>query len=334
MQLVIEALALLVVVFVLVTAGIGLYIPLARHYGWVAGVNARSSHRRVTVVGAGIVLAAVLLPWVVFFVICERLPLYWLGFAVAAAAFSGMGWLDDRQELSVRLRLSMQALILASWLLLVWRAGQLLPFEYLAAWWPPVLMMLLLGQWWFINLFNFMDGLDGFAAAEALFVMVAYLCLLWPAGGGPWVYWAGSAAVAGLLVWNWPPARVFMGDAGSLFLGFWLSAPLWLVDWHGINIWLILTAAFNVDASLTLLARWQRGEKVSQAHRSHLYQRLAGHWESHTAVLLALLGVNLGWLLPWAWVARQAPDWAAACTLAAYGGLTLGWCLLRRVQAA
>jgi Fuc2NAc and GlcNAc transferase len=148
------------------------------------------------------------------------------------------------------------------------------------------------------------------------------------------VYGLGLAAVAGFLVWNWPPAKVFMGDAGSLMLGFWLSAPLWLAGWEQLGVWLIVTAAFNVDASLTLLARWQRGDALAQAHRSHLYQRLARHWGGHRPVLWALMLVNGFWLLPWAWVAHTQADWIWASVVVAYGGLGLFWWRFRGLEAA
>jgi len=304
------------------------YIRLAKRYGWLAEVNARSSHRRVTAVGAGIVLTLLLVPLVCFFVGNGLLETYWVGFALAAAVLSGLGWLDDRKGLSVRLRLCIQGLVMVGWFLLAWDQGPLFSYGL------PLAALLLLGQWWFINLFNFMDGLDGFAGLEALFVMGGCLSLLWPADGVPVVYWVGFAAVAGFLVWNLPPARVFMGDAGSLMLGFWLAGPLWLLDWQALWVWLILTAVFTVDASLTLLSRLWKGERLAEAHRSHLYQRLSRHWGGHGKVLLALLGVNLGWLLPWAWLVSGGvlAGWVGGS--AAYLGLAIAWICLYRLRAS
>ncbi len=317
---------------IMVALGVGLYIPLAKRYGWVAQVVARSSHQRVTAVGAGVVMMLTLLPFVVWLVLQGVLATYWLWFAGVAMTLSILGWMDDRIAQPVWLRLLVQSLALLVWVLAAAHSGQGVLSGDLGAWMFVTGVVLLVAQAWFVNLFNFMDGLDGFAAIEALFVFASMCWLAGSFADLTVVYAISAAAVAGLLVWNLPPAKVFMGDAGSLLLGFWLSAPLWLADWHAVSIWLILTASFNVDASLTLLARRCRGEVLSSAHRTHLYQRLARHWGSHARVSWALLGVNMAWLLPWAWWVGQQPEWAVGGLVAAYAGLMLGWWRLRGVQ--
>ena len=317
---------LMLAVAAAVVAGMGFYIPLAKRCGWVAHVLARSSHQRVTAVGGGIVMAVVLLAVLVIAVVQGWLPDYWLWFGVGAGVLSILGWLDDRRDLPVRLRLMGQCVVLSVWACLIVDTAAVMPWA--------LLLVGVFAQLWFINLFNFMDGLDGFAALEALFVLAVLVWLHWPMGDVGIVYCLGLAAVAGFLVWNWPPAKVFMGDAGSLMLGFWLSAPLWLEGWGHLSVWLIVTAAFNVDASLTLLARWQRGEALAQAHRTHLYQRLARYWGGHRPVLLALVLVNGLWLLPWAWFAHARMDWAWASVAAAYFGLGLCWWRFRDLASA
>jgi len=130
---------------------------------------------------------------------------------------------------------------------------------------------------YWVNLFNFMDGIDGLAGSETIAVALGYLALLTYAGlADP--FWrlalVIAASAAGYLFWNWHPARVFMGDAGSIPLGFlvgWLMLDLALRGQWAAG--LILPLYFVADATFTLLARAYRGEKLWQAHRQHFYQR-------------------------------------------------------------
>jgi Fuc2NAc and GlcNAc transferase len=161
-----------------------------------------------------------------------------------------------------------------------------------------------------------MDGIDGIAAAQAVFVTTAAALLSWLAGhpelSALLLYL--TAACAGFLVWNWPPAKIFMGNAGSGFLGFTLAvlalysmAQMMLPIWT----WLILMAAFLVDATATVVRRLLRGEDVFRAHRSHAYQWWAQRLGSHAKVTVAFALINVFWLLPLALAAtfhrRQAP---------------------------
>src|SRR5690606_17291136 len=162
---------------------------------------------------------------------------------------------------------------------------------------------------WLLNLYNFMDGIDGIASVEAICVALGgalvYLLSVSASGVAASGGWLPpvllAAAVAGFLVWNFPPARIFMGDAGSGFIGIVLGvlsiqaaamqpALLWC--------WLILLGVFVVDATQTLLRRLLRGEKVYEAHRSHAYQFAARACGRHLPVTLAVLALNVLWLLP------------------------------------
>jgi Fuc2NAc and GlcNAc transferase len=173
-----------------------------------------------------------------------------------------------------------------------------------------------LGIVWSINLFNFMDGIDGIAASEATFVMAAG-ALLGLAGGWSDPGLAGVAVAAacfGFLIWNWPPASIFMGDVGSGYLGYViavLALSATAGSGHAIWVWLILGAAFFADATLTLVRRARRGEPLYEAHRLHAYQHLARRWQSHRRVTLWVLVLNLAWLLPCALAAALMPTHAA-----------------------
>jgi Fuc2NAc and GlcNAc transferase len=167
----------------------------------------------------------------------------------------------------------------------------------------------LVGLVWMINLYNFMDGIDGLAGVEAVCASGLGGLLLARSGLGEAVLALGGAS-AGFLVWNWPPAKVFMGDVGSGFLGvvFGVLAIAsakerpWLV-W----VWLILLAVFVVDSTLTLIRRLIAGARWYEAHCCHAYQHAARRWGSHSKVTLAMMAVNLGWLFPLAWGAFVWP---------------------------
>lgn len=180
---------------------------------------------------------------------------------------------------------------------------------------------------WVLNLFNFMDGIDGIAASEAAFITAFGAWFLWLSGDiGPVfsVSLVVSAAALGFLIWNWPPAKIFMGDVGSGYLGY-VIAVLALAAAHEnsvmIFVWLILGGVFFVDATVTLIRRLLRGEKVYQAHRSHAYQWLARRWGSHLRVTLLVWAVNLFWLLPFAWLCTRYPEYALVFVGVALGPL-------------
>jgi Fuc2NAc and GlcNAc transferase len=120
-----------------------------------------------------------------------------------------------------------------------------------------------------------------------------------------------GAATLGFLPWNWPPARIFMGDVGSGFLGFNLAVlALYTVHTGALTVWswLILLGVFIVDATVTLLRRIVRGERWYVAHRNHAYQHAAIRWRSHRRVTLTVLAINLAWLIPLAWFVNRCPQ--------------------------
>jgi Fuc2NAc and GlcNAc transferase len=154
-----------------------------------------------------------------------------------------------------------------------------------------------------INLYNFMDGIDGLAGVEAICVSVlGGLLLTWAGLGG---IAAGALALtgasAGFLVWNWPPAKIFMGDVGSGFLGF-VFGVLTIASARERTFllwpWLILLSVFIVDSTLTLMRRLITGARWYEAHCSHAYQHAARRWNSHSKVTLTVAAINIAWLFP------------------------------------
>jgi Fuc2NAc and GlcNAc transferase len=175
------------------------------------------------------------------------------------------------------------------------------PLTDLPLWWFPLVALALT---WQLNLYNFMDGIDGIAALQCVLV-AGGLALLSVQVGGPAAFSLVAVTIAGayagFLIFNWPPARLFMGDAGSLSAGLllaWLGLWLWRDGVLPVSVWLLLMSPFLLDTAATLLARMRRRERLTEAHKSHLYQRLARHLGSHRRVDYGLLLLHLLWLLP------------------------------------
>ena len=178
-------------------------------------------------------------------------------------------------------------------------------------------LVALVGLVWMINLYNFMDGIDGLAGLEALSTAgLGAMIMAWSGLGGlAEGALALAGASAGFLVWNLSPARVFMGDVGSGFIGLAFGVLAissakerpWLL-WP----WLILLSVFVVDSTLTVIRRLVGGAKWYEAHRNHAYQHAARRWGSHLKVTLTIAAINVGWLFPLAW---GASVWRATAPL-------------------
>jgi UDP-N-acetylmuramyl pentapeptide phosphotransferase/UDP-N-acetylglucosamine-1-phosphate transferase len=264
--------------------------------------NERSSHRVPTPRGGGIaVICSVLLAWIVI-ARTDSAPSSVFCIVFGAVLLAAVSWLDDLRGLSPVVRLPAQAAAVAIGVFL-------LP-------WPLDLFRLaavgLLWMWW-INLFNFMDGIDGLAASEAA-AIGAGLLLFASVGAGwdPGVRMLGAAvtgAAVGFLVWNWSPARIFLGDVGSVPLGYVLGFLLLGLAVRGHwRIALILPLYFLADATITLARRLLRGERVWQAHREHFYQQAVRLGLGHAAVVKRVIAADLV-LIGCSWAAEDG--WGA-----------------------
>jgi UDP-N-acetylmuramyl pentapeptide phosphotransferase/UDP-N-acetylglucosamine-1-phosphate transferase len=216
-----------------------------------------------------------------------------LGIAVVLAFVS---WIDDIRGLPAFVRLAAQAVCVAVSLYLL-----PLPLPAVLDTLPPVAQYLIIGlAWlWFINLYNFMDGIDGITGVETLTITLGTAAVLGAANGGQTLIAPAlviAAAMPGFLKWNWPPAKIFMGDVGSVTLGYLLG---WLLIASGPGgSWsaaLIIPGYYLADATATLIRRAIRGEKVWQAHRQHAYQQALQNGISHGDVSgrVGVLGVCL-----------------------------------------
>lgn len=304
------------VVLVVSAAVTGMVRRFALTHGVMDIPNERSSHTTATPRGGGlsIVLActASLVVFAILGTIQARLLIALVGGGGLVAA---IGFLDDRRPMPAALRLVVHtaaAVWAVAWLggLPAIRVGNLI----LSSGWLGYVLAVL-GIVWTLNLFNFMDGIDGIAASEAVFIGGGAILLSLHSGATdvPAVTAIFCAAATGFLIWNWPPAKIFMGDVGSGYLGYVIAVLAMAATRDNpvsVWVWLILGGAFFVDATVTLARRWLRGERLHEAHRSHAYQWLARRWQSHRRVTLTFLAVDVFWLLPAAWLAARYPRFA------------------------
>lgn len=266
--------------------------------------NERSSHTVPTPRGGGVAIVASFLLLVIGLGVSGRIGLS-LTCAIAGSGVlvAVLGFIDDRGHVSARWRFLGHAAA-AAWVL-GWM-GPLPAVPILGRMFDLGMASVLLSALyvvWSINLFNFMDGIDGIASLEAICVAAGGAAMWWlvqPAGD--WIVAVLFAAcVGGFLCWNFPPARIFMGDAGSGFLGLLVALlALWSSRTapHLFWAWFILGGCFMVDATTTLIRRVRRGERFNEAHRSHAYQYAARRHGSHMRVTLSVGLINVLWLFP------------------------------------
>ena len=288
--------------------------------------NDRSSHSSPTPRGGGLsIVVAYSAAILVLFFGGQLTRDEILVMVLASGVVAGVGFWDDHGHVAILWRLmvhGLAALILVV-VLIAPNIGPGITFALAA-------FAVALGVTWMVNLYNFMDGIDGIAAVEAITVSLAAAALAWSAGatGIACSLLSLGAAGAGFLVWNWPPAKVFMGDVGSGFLGAIFAVIVLITVTKGMMSlwsWIILLAVFWVDATVTLVRRVLSRQVWYSAHRSHAYQRAARRY-GHRVVTLSTGVINLVFLLPLAFAAAVWPELAVLATAAAVVPL-IGICL-------
>jgi UDP-N-acetylmuramyl pentapeptide phosphotransferase/UDP-N-acetylglucosamine-1-phosphate transferase len=290
-----------------------LLIPILAHREILDCPNERSSHQVPTPRGGGIaVIGSTLLAWVVF-ARTESMPSGVFGIVLGAVLLAAVSWFDDLRGLSPIVRLLAQAAAVAVGIVVLPGPRDLF---YLAA-------IGLVWIWW-INLFNFMDGIDGLAGTEAAAIGASLLLFAGVGAGADPALRTLAAVVTGaaigFLVWNWSPARIFLGDIGSVPLGYVLG--FLLLDLAARGRWtiaVILPLYFLADATITLVRRLLRGERVWQAHREHFYQHAVRRGLGHAAVVKRVIAADLvligcGWAAENGWNATALA--ASAATVA------------------
>ncbi len=253
--------------------------------------NKRSSHSAPTPRGGGVAIVICWYLGITFLFVNDYIAdnLYYA--FLSGSILAVISLIDDLLSLKPAIRLLGQ-LISASLALFFLKGIDIYIFDD----WiikPEIIIIpiIIIAIVWFINLFNFLDGLDGYASIEAICIAVVIffftgntLCLIL------------LASIAGFLFWNWPKAKIFMGDVGSTQIGFILIVlGIYLNNENHFNLihWIILTSPFWFDATYTLVRRWKNHEKLSQAHKKHAYQRIVQYGYTHLQTDLALIALNV-----------------------------------------
>lgn len=266
--------------------------------------NHRSSHVVPTPRGGGLAFVITFLITIPIATCFSLITLHeCLALTIGGSLIAALGFYDDHCNLSARVRLLGH--FIASSLAIYWMGGMPSIF-FLGMTLPSHLLLdglVVIYLVWLLNLYNFMDGIDGLASIEAVSVCLVAALIYWLNGDNNLMALplGLGACVGGFLFWNFPPARIFMGDAGSGFLGFVLgvlSIQAAYVNCAYFWCWLILLGVFIVDATYTLLARAVRGAKVHEAHRSHAYQKAATLFGRHLPITLIVCMINVFWLGP------------------------------------
>lgn len=262
----------------------------ALRYKLIDKPNERSSHDIPTPRLGGI---AIVVTWYIGLTL-----FYYLGFVdknlfyalLCGAVLAVVSLVDDIIEIKPLLRLIIHfATAIAAFILLHGIRPFIIPsieINYLYITYP----LAVIGMVWFINLYNFMDGIDGFASIEAITLSIVLFFFTFD-----YINLVLVAAVLGFFFWNWPKAKIFMGDVGSTQLGFILvTLGIYYHNSYQFSIvnWIMLSAPFWFDATLTLYRRWRNNEKLSTAHRKHAYQRIVQAGFTHMKTSFILIGVN------------------------------------------
>jgi Fuc2NAc and GlcNAc transferase len=308
----------LILLFFLAAFISSILVWLIRHYTLTSNQslmdvpNLRSSHSIPIPQGGGLAFAISFLLSVPILTVMSDLSWreVW-AFLGGGILISVIGFLDDHGHIAIRWRLLVH-FVGTTWVLF-WLGG-CPPLPILGFIIDPSLLSNILIVFylvWLLNLYNFMDGIDGISTIETMTVCIGAALLIAPQSPSQAIWITPLvlvASVSGFLFWNFPTAKIFMGDAGSSFLGLTLGIfsiqTAWVLP-HMYWVWIILLGVFIVDATLTLLRRLTNGEKFYIPHKNHIFQIAARHYNSHKAVSLSIGLINLTWLLPIAYLASN-----------------------------
>lgn len=313
--------ALICLVAVVITAWVRKY---TLHYQFIDEPNYRSMHNIPTPRGGGIVI--------VLSYFCVLLSLYFMQeitshelslLTIPVFITATIALIDDRYSLPVYLRAVFYFL---SAIVFVYQC------DHLSSWLSMLAISILIV--WSVNLYNFMDGLDGFAAIESISVLLFSMVLFYIDGANDlfWICLALLGSCFGFLYWNWHPAKIFMGDIGSCSLGLiFPMIALWAYFRYQISfyIWLILLSVFIADASFTLAYRVITGQKWWQAHKQHAYQKLALNGMKPDYIAASLLTFNIIFTWPTAIFALKFEQQAFFFVIFDYLILLCIWVIIR-----
>ena len=273
--------------------------------------NERSSHRKPIPKGGGIVVVGAVL--IAFVVIFNSRGVIYLPLIIATLFLALISWIDDLKDLPAGLRLTAQ-FISSTFVLLMMSPSEPYFHGIIPTWFELIIIAFI---WvWFINIFNFMDGIDGITAVETISIGMGLFLIILICGGRSEVGLSGlvlAASALGFMWWNWSPSQLFLGDVGSIPLGFiigWLllqilPTPLWLIS-------VIIPLYYLSDATITLIIRCLNREKFWLPHRKHFYQLATSRGLSHAHIASTILILNVC-LIGWAWLSLEFPYISIFC---------------------
>ncbi len=307
----------------------GLYITFAKKKKLYDLPNNRSSHVVPTPRGGGLVLSALaLIAYSLMFFFGAVTSDVWYGIAGGSAVILIIGFFDDVFTISSRLRLAIHFGV-AAWILFwlgvpdVFGFPDQIIFKVFLAGLGTLYIV------WLLNLYNFMDGINGIAGLQAVLFSGLMLLLLW-IDDASFEYWILllilGAVVIGFLFWNFPAAKVFLGDSGSGFLGVVIAAySIYITQLHTDYFWvaLILLSLFISDATITLVRRVLNKNKFDEAHRSHMYQILSRRWGSHVKPVICLCAMSVFVLFPLSYLVVEKHISGVITVIALYFALWL-----------
>jgi len=253
--------------------------------------NERSSHSVAVPHGGGIAIAVTWFIGISYLCYFQKIDSSLYMALMMGTILSVVSYLDDLYHLSVKLRLLVQICVAGFGLYLLGGLDEINLFFLSIDNSIVTNTFAFLTIVWFINLYNFLDGIDGYAGSEAVFLGVAGFVLF-----GDVHFIVFVVSVLGFLVWNWHKAKIFMGDVGSTLLGYNVAIfTIYYTNQDAVNLWIWITlfGLFWFDATLTLYKRYKNGERLSQAHNKHAYQRLVQSGWSHSKVVLSAMFVNV-----------------------------------------
>ena len=288
--------------------------------------NERSSHTLPTPHGGGIAIGIVWFAGMVYLYVFGQIAPSLFHALLAGVVLCVISYVDDVYTISPKVRLMIHALVACAGIYSLGGIARIdlgvVVLEH--AWITNIVAFLCII--WSINLYNFLDGIDGYAGSEGLFLALFGFVVF----GGD-VYVLLGASILGFLVWNWQPAKIFMGDVGSTLLGYSIAIMALYHQNEGSSllIWLIVYGLFWFDATLTIIRRYRNHEKIIQAHKKHGYQRLVQSGWSHQKVVLFAQGVNL-LLGVLGYIAFMKHEWLLGCFLLSVGFL---YGIMKRIDA-
>ncbi|MBL4680935.1 MAG: hypothetical protein JKY88_09450 [Pseudomonadales bacterium] len=306
-----KVLVLFALVFALSYLGSRLYQYYAIKIGLLANVNVRSAHELPTPTGSGLVLLKLFLVSIILLWYWQLITVEMLLACLGPIFVGAVGYVDDKSDLPVKVRmpLYMFAAVWSVYILgfpVINISGMEIDLGLLG------LVLGVMSLFWLQNLFNFMDGVDGIASIEVVFVCFSAVWIGCEAFNGLSSGWSLLGILIGILalgylMTNWPPARMFMGDAGSNFFGLMLGVFVLGNEAISVWVWMILLSQFIVDACLTVSIRLIKHQKIYESHSQHAYQHLNRRYGTNHVLQLMII-VNFIWLLPIAYLAHEFPD--------------------------